>query len=105
MPLDDGTGRGRADDGAVDVSRVWLELGGDVGEHDGQLYLVMEVIRGVTVQQRLIGTPLKATALFELGAQLADALDAAHAEQIIHRDIKPANVFITDRGHAKLRDF
>ena len=77
----------------------------DVGEHDGQPFLVMEVIRGVTVQQRLTGTPFKASEVLELGAQLADALDAAHAEQIIHRDIKPANVFVTDRGQAKLLDF
>ena len=77
----------------------------DIGEHEGQPFLVIEVIRGVTLQQRLTGTPFKASEVLEFGAQLADALDAAHAEQIIHRDIKPANVFITDRGQAKLLDF
>ena len=77
----------------------------DVGEHEGQPYLVMELIRGVTIQQRLTGHSFRVAEVLELGAQLADALDAAHTERIIHRDIKPANIFVTDRGQAKLLDF
>jgi serine/threonine protein kinase len=77
----------------------------DVGEHEGQPYLVMELIRGVTIQQRLTREPFRVTEVLELGAQLADALDAAHTERIIHRNVKPANIFVTDRGQAKLLDF
>jgi serine/threonine protein kinase len=77
----------------------------DIGDHDGQPYLVMELIRGLTIKQRLTRHPFTVTEVLELGAQLADALDAAHTERIIHRDIKPANIFVTDRGQAKVLDF
>jgi serine/threonine protein kinase len=77
----------------------------DVGEtQDGQAYLVMELLQGETLQQRLIGGPFDLEAVADTGIALADALDAAHAAGIIHRDIKPANIVLTARG-PKILDF
>jgi hypothetical protein len=77
----------------------------DVGDHDGRPFIVMELLQGRTLRDRLIDGQLKVDETLEIGIQVADALDVAHRQHIIHRDIKPANLFLNERGPVKILDF
>ncbi len=77
----------------------------DLGEHQGKPYIAMELLEGQTLQQRIGKQAMPIEEVLRLGAEIADALEAAHGQGIVHRDIKPANLYVTDRGQAKILDF
>jgi serine/threonine protein kinase len=77
----------------------------DIGENNSRAFIAMEYLDGATLKHRIQQQPLGIDEILDLGVQVADALEAAHAKGVVHRDIKPANLFVTNLRHIKILDF
>ena len=77
----------------------------EIGEHESQQFIAMELLEGQTLNHRILGRPIETEELLELGIQISSGLEAAHRKEIVHRDVKPANIFVTEGGQAKILDF